>query len=299
MNPIESDKVAMAPLLPDLLHPGSRAVLRYWELIRGERSVPTRSDLDLRKIANIVPWLCILERNPVRQAYRWRLAGTGICLLWCRDLTGGEFLDEWRAAERPLFGGVLDRVIATLQPCVARSQAISLDGSAVKIEMLGVPIRSSASNQVQILGSHPAARGSALARTCALAFAGPAKCEPHLDRADPRRAGRPSVKPPNRRARQRRLHRHPGRQEQVLTQALPGRRSIDPSSFPPHPLTRHLRIESHKPRKTAVFRHIGEPLVNTSSTPNDSAAGLGEAGGGTTTWRLSGSASTPARSSRR
>ena len=153
MNPIESDKVAMAPLLPDLLHPGSRAVLRYWELIRGERSVPTRSDLDLRKIANIVPWLCILERNPVRQAYRWRLAGTGICLLWCRDLTGGEFLDEWRAAERPLFGGVLDRVIATLQPCVARSQAISLDGSAVKIEMLGVPIRSSASNQVQILGA--------------------------------------------------------------------------------------------------------------------------------------------------
>lgn len=153
MNPIESDKVAMAPLLPDLLHPGSRAVLRYWELIRGERSVPTRSDLDLRKIANIVPWLCILERNPVRQAYRWRLAGTGICLLWGRDLTGGEFLDEWRAAERPLFGGVLDRVIATLQPCVARSQAISLDGSAVKIEMLGVPIRSSASNQVQILGA--------------------------------------------------------------------------------------------------------------------------------------------------
>ena len=49
MNPIESDKVAMAPLLPDLLHPGSRAVLRYWELIRGERSDPTRSDLDLRK----------------------------------------------------------------------------------------------------------------------------------------------------------------------------------------------------------------------------------------------------------
>ena len=153
MNPIESDQGVMAPLLPDLLHPGSRAVLRYWELIRGERSVPTRSDLDLRKIAGIVPWLCILERNPVRQAYRWRLAGTGICLLWGRDLTGGEFLDEWRPAERPLFGGVLDRVIATLQPCVALFQAISLDGNAVKLEMLGVPIRSSASNQVQILGA--------------------------------------------------------------------------------------------------------------------------------------------------
>ena len=68
MNPTESEKAARPSPLPDLLHPGSRALLRHWELIRGERSVPTRGDLDLRKITEIVPWLCILERNPVRQA---------------------------------------------------------------------------------------------------------------------------------------------------------------------------------------------------------------------------------------
>jgi hypothetical protein len=153
MNPTETEKAARLSLLPDLLHPGSRALLRHWELIRGERSVPTRGDLDLRKITEIVPWLCILERNPVRQAYRWRLAGTGICLLWGHDLTGGEFLDAWRGAERPSLGSVLDRVIATLQPCVARAHGISIDGNGLKLEMLGVPIRSSASNQVQILAA--------------------------------------------------------------------------------------------------------------------------------------------------
>jgi hypothetical protein len=153
MNPIESEKAGPVPALPDLLHAGSRALLRYWELIRGERSVPTRSDLDLRKITDIVPWLFILERNPVRQAYRLRLAGTGISLLWGRDLTGGEFLDEWRETERLFVGSVLDRVVARLQPFVARAHATSTDGNGLKLEMLGVPIRSSANNQVQILGA--------------------------------------------------------------------------------------------------------------------------------------------------
>src|SRR5262245_15382588 len=153
MNPIESETAIPVPTLPDLLHPGSRALFRHWETIRGERSVPSRSDLDLRRITDIVPWLFILERNPVRQAYRWRLAGTGIGLLWGRELTGGEFLDEWRAHERPGFGAILDRVVAELQPCIARAHALSIEGDWVKLELLGVPIRTTASNQVQILGT--------------------------------------------------------------------------------------------------------------------------------------------------
>jgi hypothetical protein len=153
MKPIEGDAAIPVPTLPDLLHPGSRALFRHWETIRGERSVPSRSDLDLRKITDIVPWLCILERNPVRQAYRWRLAGTGIGQVWGHEPTGGEFLDEWREHERPAFAAILDRVVATLQPYIARAHAMSIDGDWVKLEMLGVPIRSSASNQVQILGA--------------------------------------------------------------------------------------------------------------------------------------------------
>ncbi|MET0482482.1 MAG: PAS domain-containing protein [Aestuariivirgaceae bacterium] len=153
MNLIESETPIPVPTLPDLLHPGSRALFRHWETIRGERSVPSRSDLDLRKITEIVPWLFILERNPVRQAYRWRLAGTGIGLLWGRELTGGGFLDEWRPHERAGFGAILDRVVAALQPCIAHAHAMSIDGDWVKLELLGVPIRTTAGNQVQILGA--------------------------------------------------------------------------------------------------------------------------------------------------
>ena len=196
----------------------------------------------------------------------------------------------------PALGGVLDRVIATLQPCVARSQAISLDGSAVRLRCWVCP-----SARAQATGSRfsgailpledPRWLGHVPLHSLVLQNASLIWTEPSPAR------GRPSVKPPNRRARQRRLHRHPGWQEQVLTQALPGRRSIDPSSFPPHPLTRHLRIESHKPRKTAFFQNMGELLVNTSSTPKDSAAGLGEAGGGTATLVRSSRATKRARAS--
>ncbi len=219
MNPIESETAIPVPTLPDLLHPGSRALFRHWETIRGERSVPSRSDLDLRKITDIVPWLCILERNPVRQAYRWRLAGTGIGLLWGRELTGGEFLEEWREHEQPGFGTILDRVVAELQPCVARAHAMSIDGDWVKLEMLGVPIRSTASNQVQILGAILPLENPKWLGHVPLELAQPAMRQAHLDRADPRRSGRTAVLLPacTVRAGPHRLHGHSGRQARSLT----------------------------------------------------------------------------------
>ena len=137
----------------ELRHPGSRALFRYWESIRGERSVAERADLDLKKIRSLVPWLCILERNPVRQAYRWRLAGTGVCRIWGQELTGGELLDGWQPEDRANLASVFDRVVGLLQPCVTRLKAVSMDDEAVEVEMLGLPIRASTGSTVQILGS--------------------------------------------------------------------------------------------------------------------------------------------------
>ena len=44
-----------------ILHPSSRALFRFWETMRAERSAPLRADLDLKKICSLVPHLFVAE----------------------------------------------------------------------------------------------------------------------------------------------------------------------------------------------------------------------------------------------
>jgi hypothetical protein len=133
----EPDTGRSAPT--DILHPGSRALFRYWESIRGERSAPHRSDIDLRAIRGVLPWVGILERRGEDKSYRWRLAGTGICRLWGRDLTGCDLLDGWPGFERQSLLGLLDGVVDGLQPFVARFTAEPELHEPVGVEFLALP----------------------------------------------------------------------------------------------------------------------------------------------------------------
>ena len=46
------------------MHPAGRTLLRTWERVRGEQSAPNRTDLTMRDLANILPWVCVLHRDP-------------------------------------------------------------------------------------------------------------------------------------------------------------------------------------------------------------------------------------------
>src|SRR4051812_19077701 len=88
------DAVSMVDAPEEVLHPGTRTLFRYWESIRGEDSAPRRRQLDLDRIRALVPSLFIFERSPVK-GYLWRLAGTKLCQLWRRELTGMPVLSGW------------------------------------------------------------------------------------------------------------------------------------------------------------------------------------------------------------
>lgn len=125
----------------EILHSSSRSLFSYWEKARGERGAPDRRDIDLKQIRDVVRWLCILEREPVRQSYRWRLAGTGICRIFGRELTGDSVFRNWDRFEQQMLSGLLDQVIGTLQPSVSRIRAVTRSGEQLGLELTALPMR--------------------------------------------------------------------------------------------------------------------------------------------------------------
>jgi hypothetical protein len=134
-----------------ILHPGSRALFRYWEAVRGEMSAPPRDWLDLQKIRTLVPNLFMIERRQGR-GYVWRLAGTRVCELWGVELTGKPALTQGDRFERETVNRLLDGVIDTHQPIVLRFRLNSSSGLSIAAEFVGLPLRARHGEATYVFG---------------------------------------------------------------------------------------------------------------------------------------------------
>ena len=121
-----------------LEHASSRTLYRHWEATRAEQAAPARSALNLRAIAALVPNLAILEQPYADGDFVWRLAGTGVCALLTRDVTGSRVTSGFDAFEADVVRRLLSGVTEQLQPCVLKLKFISEvgDGSAATAEFL-------------------------------------------------------------------------------------------------------------------------------------------------------------------
>jgi hypothetical protein len=149
---LRSDHTENAPVDGEILHPGSRTLFRYWETIRAERPAPHRVDLDLGQIRAIVPDLFVLERDHVRQTFRFRLAGTRINQLHHKELTRADVLHGWDRFERDTLHRLLTTTVSTFQPCVVRMRLHSNMNHVIGVEMLCLPIVSRDDARMQIVG---------------------------------------------------------------------------------------------------------------------------------------------------
>lgn len=146
------EREPLAPVAPpEIVHPGCRDLFRYWERLRGERSAPSRAQIDLRAMAAILPWVGVLERDRVRRSYRWRVAGTGITSLWGRSLAGRELTVGWTDFDRRTIVWALDAVTVRLQPFVARLNVVGPDSGPVGIELLALPVEAREAGAIQVL----------------------------------------------------------------------------------------------------------------------------------------------------
>lgn len=122
------------------MHPASRSLMRTWERIRGARNAPLRAELTMRELSDIIPWVCVLQRDTTQMSYTWRLAGSAVCETWGRNLTGLPAFNDWPSFDRETMVRGLDTVVGMKQPCVARFLARSYGGREVGFEFTAVPV---------------------------------------------------------------------------------------------------------------------------------------------------------------
>lgn len=135
-----------------LLKAPGRMLWRYWEGLRAGRSAPERRDLDLKHLRHLVPYLFIAERLGADGGYVWRLAGTGLCDLHRRELTGSDLLSGWDEFERSVIQRFLTGVTASHKKAVLRLTYETDRGQQFGAEMLALPLIAADGITTHILG---------------------------------------------------------------------------------------------------------------------------------------------------
>jgi hypothetical protein len=135
-----------------ILHPGSRHLFRSWEMLRAERPCPAREDFDMASLKSVLADMVVIDRDYLRNSFKYRLAGSHVCDLFKQNLTGGNVLAGWDSFESDVLSRHLMTVVNQMQPAVIRMRLVTDRGQAVAAEMLLLPVRMRDSQRVQVLG---------------------------------------------------------------------------------------------------------------------------------------------------
>jgi hypothetical protein len=123
-----------------IVHPGLQRLYQYWSDKRGERTMPSRADLDPLDITFVIGDVIladVIDETPPR--FRIRLHGTNLSERTNFDLTG-KMLDEMPAPEfRDLSRRSFTKVVRTREPLHALAERV-IDGRTQHYEAIVLPL---------------------------------------------------------------------------------------------------------------------------------------------------------------
>jgi hypothetical protein len=132
-------------------HPSTRAVFEYWNKRRGTRAAPERGEIDPSEIRLALGDTFMLAADFVDQL-RFRLAGTRVCALFCREIKGEIFTAAWGEASRKAIEELLVIVNEEAVGVVAGLTARTEEGHEAELEMLLLPLAHSGHARIRALG---------------------------------------------------------------------------------------------------------------------------------------------------
>jgi hypothetical protein len=135
-----------------ILHPGSRKLFSHWEMLRAERACPTREEFALAPLRAMMPDMVVIDRDFLRNTFKYRLAGTAVCALFGRNLTSTNLLEGWDAFETDVISRHLLTVLNQQQPAVIRQRLTTDRGQVVAAELIALPVQMRESHRIQIIG---------------------------------------------------------------------------------------------------------------------------------------------------
>jgi hypothetical protein len=112
---------------------------RYWLTLRGERTMPARSDIDPADIRALLPYLTIVDKVDGR--FRFRLVGTAAAEQFGHDLTG-KFVGSYtgtleRAAVQ---NAIYERLFTTARPLFIAGEYLTHAGAIHKVSRFMLPL---------------------------------------------------------------------------------------------------------------------------------------------------------------
>jgi hypothetical protein len=135
-----------------ILHPGSRKLFRHWEMTRAEMPCPSRESFELGPIRDVMADMVVIDRDHLRNGFRFRLAGTRVCDLYGRNITGQDVLLGWDDFEKDVIGRHLLTAFNQKQPAVIRMRLTTDRTQQIAAELLALPVTMAGSHRTQIIG---------------------------------------------------------------------------------------------------------------------------------------------------
>jgi hypothetical protein len=133
-------------------HSSTRALYGYWNERRGARPAPERAEIDPTAIPRVLADTFLLGTDASGRL-TFRLAGTRVCALFCRELKGEDFVALFDRGSRgridDLLNAVCDEPVATFSGVIAHLG----DGAIAKLEVLLLPLRYRGRTDARILGA--------------------------------------------------------------------------------------------------------------------------------------------------
>jgi hypothetical protein len=122
-------------------YPDIDVVLAYWRAKKGDRTFPSRADIDPMDFARVLPRVMMAEVSYDPLEFRYRVAGTGLFAMHGQELTG----KLARELEPPEFGALIHRhyaeVVARRAP-VLHLIELTVDYLATSYARLILPLSS-------------------------------------------------------------------------------------------------------------------------------------------------------------
>ena len=132
-------------------HPSTRALHAYWNQKRGNRAAPDRADIDPAAIHHALGDTFMLAADFVDEL-RFRLAGTRVCALFCREIKGEAIAELWSEDSRDRIEALLANINDEMLGVVAGVTARIADGADTDLELLLLPLAHTGHTRIRALG---------------------------------------------------------------------------------------------------------------------------------------------------
>ncbi|MFQ0813196.1 hypothetical protein AVM02_18005 [Brucella anthropi] len=136
-------------------HRTTIAIFSEWQRLarteRGAFRAPMRERIEPRKLGRHLSDLFFLEAGK-HGDLSFRLAGTGICTLFGRELKNTRFLSLWSERDREALRELSENVSGLEVPALVSHVGISMSGRSLGLEMFLAPLEAP-DGQVSLLGS--------------------------------------------------------------------------------------------------------------------------------------------------